>query len=84
MLTSGGPSALALWSSEFAATRSDDRIAITDGAGAVLAAEGESGSFSGGSYGPENLDFVEDLVGEVPADCQRMSYYLVAHIPSSE
>ena len=69
---------LALWSSDSRAVDSDDGISITDGAGRVLAREGTLAEFGGGVYESEHLEFLEGLVGAIPAECQRESYYLIA------
>lgn len=82
LLDSAGRENLAIWSSDFRAVDSEEGITITDGGGRALAREGAPAVFGGGEYKAEHLDFVEGLVGAIPADCQRSHYYLVASIPS--
>lgn len=85
VIEAGDQSALALWSSDYHAVElPDDRIAIADAQGNVLAREDEMVSMGGGEYGREHLDFVEDLVGDIPPDCVYELYDIVANISADE
>jgi hypothetical protein len=85
VIEAGDQSALALWSSDYHAVElADGRVAIADGSGNVMAREDEMVSMGGGEYGREHLDFVEDLVGDIPPDCVYELYDIVASISSDE
>ncbi len=85
VIEAGDQSALALWSSDYHAVElRDGRVAIADAQGNVLAREDEMVSMGGGEYGREHLDFVEDLVGDIPTDCVYELYDIVANISSDE
>jgi hypothetical protein len=82
VLSAGGETMLALWFSKFAPIEVEGRIAITSDGRTPLVVEGVPARFGGGGgyRDAEHRDFVEQLVGPIPEDCVRPSYWLVADL----
>jgi hypothetical protein len=80
-LESAGTQYLALWPSTLSPRSTPTgSVVIVDGDDRPMVTEGETAVFGGGEYPDSQLSLVENLVGDVPTECEKSRYWLVSRV----